>query len=137
MRWVSLVLAAVVWLSYGGICLACDSSGSDPPAGPPLTVPSKTIDPCAAKLESQLFQLVAAADPAAFASQIGIPYENGSVRVIITVGDGQQLSADPAVQVEGAYADRVQAQIAPADICQVALKPEVVWIEFARPGFPQ
>jgi hypothetical protein len=132
MRWVSLVLAAVVWLSCGGICLACDSSGSDPPAAPPI----KTIDPCSSKLESQLFQMATAADPAAFASQIGIPYENGTVRVIITVGGGQQLPPDPAVQVESAYADRVQAQVAPADMCQVALKPEVVWIEFARPAFP-
>jgi hypothetical protein len=117
--WTLLLLA----LCCAGPAFACESNGSAPTPEPSidpsvLTTPAQSD--CASKVDSSLLQP-------------GAPPSSGMVRVLIELVDGSTLTPDPSIQVEGQYANQVQALISPTDVCRIAAEPEVVRVRAAIP----
>jgi hypothetical protein len=88
-------------------------------------------------LDSRLQQLASADDPAAFAQTSGLEYDGARVRVVIELsGDA---GPDPAVyglDIEGQYANLLQARVPVDQLCAVAGDPTVSGVRPPSFGVP-
>ena len=81
---------------------------------------SPTPQPCP-RLEERLFRLAVSADPEAFASQAGLYYREGRLRVIAELESPQAPSPSlPGLVVEARAAELVQALVPPDRLCSLA-----------------
>lgn len=90
------------------------------------------------RLESRLYQLMTAADPARAAADLGLFYEDGRVRVIVELAD--PTAADPQhpdLVIEGRFRDLVQARVPPAALCAISHLPGIQFVRGPAASFPQ
>ena len=88
---------------------------SGPPAKPP-------------GLESTLYRLTRAEDPAAFASEHGLRVSEGRVLVVVELRDGGTIPGEYEVAVTSSYGTQVQAYVAFEDLVGVANAADVRFV---------
>ncbi len=111
-----------------------------PPATPAPTEASPTPPPSATQtptpkqagcpnLESRLYRLTTADDPAAYAAGSGLQYSEGRVRVVIEFqGPNDSLPAGYDVAVEARQGNLVQARAPVQDLCRISNEPNVRFV---------
>lgn len=108
-------------ISSGGLMLLLSCAPAA--RATPSTIPKPADCP---NLESRLYQLATAPDPADFASRNGLSYNDGAVRVVIELtGKDQDLLKGYSINVEMRSNDTVQASVGVKDLCKLSNEPQV------------
>lgn len=103
---------------------------------PALSKESKQANSCP-NVDSRLVQLGESTDPASFASQAGLDYTGGLIRVVVELNEGASLPADRGILIEAAQANLVQARLRLDQICPLARGPGVSAIRPPAAAAPQ
>jgi hypothetical protein len=136
--WSRLVLIGVCVAS--GIALAgwtpdgIRQSETQTPESAPAIPPAKAAD--CPRLESRLYQLVQAADPASFAAEAQLEYADGRVRVIVElVSVDEPMPAYGQIE-EARYQGLVRAAISLDHLCALSNDPAVAAVRSTKRGEP-
>lgn len=89
------------------------------------------------QLESRLYELMVAADPARAAADLGLTYEDGRVRVIVELADAATpIPQHPDLVVEGRFSNLVQGRVPPATLCALSRLPDVRFVRAPAVAVP-
>ena len=114
------------------LCLAACAQQSG------LPVPSRSLTSAdCPRLDSQLAQLVAAADRAQFASGAAIDVNASGARVLIELAQGADVPPNHAISVEARQDRVIQARVPIDDLCPLSREPTVVSVTVPTRFVPQ
>lgn len=103
----------------------------------PNTAPSKASE--CPQMESRLYDLTTATDPAAFAQSHGLYYGDGRTRVVVVLvapEAGTSILTQYDAQVETRYESLVQVLVPPAELCDLSNDPQVQFVRAPRVAEP-
>ncbi len=126
-------LRTVVLLLSLGLALSCARATAIEEV--PLTpVPKPTHCP---KLDSALYELMAAADRSAYARQHALQYEDGAVRVTLELASDQAvLPSSHRITIEERLERLVRALVPVDNLCELSNDPSVRMIRVPTPVEP-
>ncbi|RLM57246.1 hypothetical protein DVK02_05550 [Halobellus sp. Atlit-31R] len=97
------------------------SAGTSTPESTQVATPTQTHSPARpASLDQRLYGLATAEDPAAYASETGLTYHDGSVEVVIELTASASLPESYDVRVELRQGRLVQGYVAVDDLVSLA-----------------
>lgn len=140
----SLAVAALVLLSFeaggvasGRLSWAVGPSVAAPRVAAAMSAGDAQLSPDCPRLSSELRELLAAPDAAVFAVQRGLYYQQGRVRVEITLADVPENVAEVyGLETEASYRTMLQALAPLATLCDLANDPRVVAVRAPTPASP-
>lgn len=130
-RTVAACLLLVVLALATGCVQSPDSTPA--PAAEETATDESTASPTGSDaLESRLVDLASADDPAAFAADNGIDYDDGSVSVVVALREGATLPDGYDAETRLATDGRVQASVPVAELGALAAHGNVTYVRTTR-----